>query len=152
MKAEDFYHTGIVVDDLDATLEWFKQVAGYRWTQIVDVEQVIETPHGETTVPLRMVYSTTEPRLEFLQTIPGTVWVPASSGVHHLGYWSDDVDGDIATLQASGLDVEVRGVIPNVSTMWAYCKCAGGPRIELVSRAMQPFMADWFAGTTNTEG
>ena len=25
MKAENLYHTGIVVDDLDATMEWFDQ-------------------------------------------------------------------------------------------------------------------------------
>ena len=29
MKAENLYHTGIVVDDLDATMDWFTQTAGY---------------------------------------------------------------------------------------------------------------------------
>ena len=46
MKPEDLYHTGIVVDDLDATLDWFTKVAGYRWTDVVEVDQVAETPHG----------------------------------------------------------------------------------------------------------
>ena len=27
MKAENLYHTGVVVDDLDATLKWFTLVA-----------------------------------------------------------------------------------------------------------------------------
>ena len=30
MKAENLYHTGIVVDDLDATMEWFSKLAGYK--------------------------------------------------------------------------------------------------------------------------
>ena len=42
MKPEDLYHTGIVVDDLDATLDWFTKMAGYRWTDVVEVDQVAE--------------------------------------------------------------------------------------------------------------
>jgi hypothetical protein len=30
MKAENLYHTGVVVDDLDATLDWLTKVGGYR--------------------------------------------------------------------------------------------------------------------------
>ena len=40
---------------------------------------------------MKMAYSKSEPRLEIIQSIPGTVWEPADSGVHHIGYWSDDV-------------------------------------------------------------
>ena len=80
MKAENLYHTGIVVDDLDATMEWFSTVAGYIWTDVVEVEQVAQTPAGEVTIPMRMVYSGADPRLELLQTVPGTIWTPANSG------------------------------------------------------------------------
>ena len=37
MKPDDLYHKGIVVDDRDATLKWFTVVAGYRWTDVVEV-------------------------------------------------------------------------------------------------------------------
>jgi lactoylglutathione lyase len=94
---------------------------------------------------MRMAYSGDAPRLEFLQTIPNTVWTPADSGVHHLGYWSDDVDADVATLEANGMELEVKSLLPEGSTLWAYCKGGTGPRIELVSRAMEPFIAQWFA-------
>ena len=102
MKAENLYHTGIVVDDLDATMEWFSTVAGYIWTDVVEVEQVAQTPAGEVTIPMKMVYSGADPRLELLQTVPGTIWTPANSGVHHIGYWSDDVESDLATLERNG--------------------------------------------------
>ena len=46
MKPENLYHTGIVVDDFDNTLDWFTKVAGYRWTDVVSVDQVAVTPDG----------------------------------------------------------------------------------------------------------
>jgi len=75
-------------------------------------------------------------------TVPGTIWVPADSGVHHLGYWSDDVESDLATLEANGMRYEVKSYNPDGSgtLLWAYCKGPTGPRIELVSRAMEPFI------------
>jgi lactoylglutathione lyase len=93
-----------------------------------------------------MVYSGAEPRLELLQTVPGTVWTPADSGVHHLGYWSDDVESDLATLESNGMALEVKSYNPDGSgtLLWAYAKGSTGPRIELVSRNMEPFIAYWW--------
>ena len=55
MKAENLYHTGIVVDDLEATMTWFTEAAGYAWTDVVTVDQQAVTPDGELTIPLKMV-------------------------------------------------------------------------------------------------
>jgi catechol 2,3-dioxygenase-like lactoylglutathione lyase family enzyme len=154
VKPENLFHAGIVVDDLDATLDWFTRVAGYRWTDVVEVDQAAETPDGEVTVHLRMVFSAVDPRLEFQQAAPGTIWVPADSGVHHLGYWSDDVESDLATLEANGTRYEVKSFNPDGSgtLLWAYCKGSTGPRIELVSRALEPFIEYLWstAGSTTT--
>jgi hypothetical protein len=70
MKPADLYHTGIVVDDFNETLDWFTKVAGYRWTDVVEVDQVAQTPEGEITIRMRMAYSGTDPRVELLQTFP----------------------------------------------------------------------------------
>jgi catechol 2,3-dioxygenase-like lactoylglutathione lyase family enzyme len=145
MRPEDLFHTGIVVDDLAATRRWLTDVAGYGWCDEYAGDQVVETPGGELTVPIRFAYSMTEPRLELIAAVPGTVWAPSGAGVHHLGYWSDDVDGDIATLAAAGVAVEVRARMPDGSSRFAYCRAEGGPRIELVTRALAPVMAAWFA-------
>jgi catechol 2,3-dioxygenase-like lactoylglutathione lyase family enzyme len=147
VKAENLFHTGIVVDDLDATLDWLTEVAGYRWTDVVEVDQAAETPDGGVTIPLRMAFSGCGPRLEVLQSIPGTIWVPADSGLHHVGYWSDDVESDLATLEAHGMRYEVKSYNPDGSgtLLWAYCKGPTGPRIELVSRAMEPFIKYWWS-------
>lgn len=146
MKTEDLYHTGIVVDDLEAAMAWLAKLAGYTWTDIVTVDQDAVTPDGDVTILMKMVYSGAEPRLELLQTVPGTVWTPANSGVHHLGYWSDDVESDLATVESNGLALEVKSYNPDGSgtLLWAYAKGPVGPRIELVSRNMQPFIAYWW--------
>lgn len=147
LRAENLYHTGIVVDDFDGTLERLTKVAGYRWTDVVSVDQDAVTPDGEITIPMKMAYSASDPYVEILQTVPGTVWVPANSGVHHLGYWSDDVEADLATLEANGLGLEVKSFNPDGSgpLLWAYCKGPTGPRIELVSQAMKPFIEYWLS-------
>ena len=54
MKPENLFHTGIVVDDLDATMDWFTKVADYRWTDVVEAEQIGQTPQGEVTIPMRI--------------------------------------------------------------------------------------------------
>jgi len=146
MRAEDLYHTGIVVDDFDATLALLTETAGYRWCEEYRGDQLIQTPGGEATVEMRIVYSVTEPRLEILQAIAGTVWTPSNSGVHHLGYWSDDVSADGAALTARGLRLEVTAPAPDGSALWAYYKGTGGPRVELVSRTLEPLLRKWFTG------
>ena len=45
----------------------------------------------------------------------------------------------MAKLEANGMVLEVKSLLPEGTTLWAYCKGATGPRIELVSRAMEPF-------------
>ncbi len=145
MKPEDLYHTGIVVDDFVGALRWFTDVAGYRWCDELALEQTVWTPQGDRTVPIRFAYSMSTPRLEVLQAVPGTVWMPSNSGIHHLGYWSDDVDADMEMLVGEGLEVEVGAPVPGGSWLWAYCRASTGPRVELVSRALEPMMAEWFA-------
>lgn len=143
MQPRDHYHIGIVVDDLDATLTRLTEVAGYRWCEQYAGDQVVETPGGEITIPLRFAYSMDEPRLEVIQSVPGTLWQPADSGIHHLGYWSDDVARDVATLEANTYALEATAMLDDTA-LWAYCKAPTGPRIELVSRIIEPFLRDWF--------
>jgi hypothetical protein len=147
VNANDLYHTGLVVDELDAAKAFLSDTAGYRWGLTVGADVAILTPAGERTVPMRITYSADEPRLELVQSIPETIWQPADSGVHHLGYWSDDVDDDVARLVDTDMAVEARAASPDGASMWAYCKGAHGPRIELVSRSMEPMIRTLFDPT-----
>jgi catechol 2,3-dioxygenase-like lactoylglutathione lyase family enzyme len=144
VKPEDLYHIGIIVEDFAAAMAWYSETAGYQWCEPSDGESEVVTPDGKQTIPMCLTYSVDEPRLELVRAVPGTLWTPADSGIHHLGYWSDDVDADVAALVAAGLTLEVSGLYPDGSSMWAYCRAPGRPRTELVSRAMQPSMTEWF--------
>lgn len=150
MKPADLYHAGIVVDDFDDTLARFSATTGYRWCEPVSVDQLITTPAGEQTVPMRIVYSVDEPRIEILQAVPGTIWVPTDSGIHHLGYWSDDVEADVASLLATGMELEATTPLDDESTLFAYCHGPGRTRIELVNRVMQPMITEWFSQPAGT--
>jgi hypothetical protein len=74
--------------------------------------------------------------------------VPApASGIHHLGYWSDDVTADAAHLTARGYAAEATGVRPDGTAVWAYHRNASGPRIELVSRAIAAGLEQYWASS-----
>jgi hypothetical protein len=108
-------------------------------------------PGGEAVVDQRFAYSADTPRIEVIQAVPGTVWVPApGSGIHHVGYWSDDVAGDAARLERHGLAREAAGVRPGGEVFWTYHRAAGGPRIELVSRdLLGPLSEYWSTGSSS---
>ena len=146
VRPEHHFHVGIVVDDLDAALAQLTELFGYRWCDQVAAPSPVALPGGEIVVDFRFAYSMDAPRLEVIQAVPGTLWTPvADSGVHHLGYWSDDVDGDSAVLERRGLAREAAGVQPDGSATWAYHRGASGPRIELVSTVLRPLMERWWA-------
>ena len=144
MKPEDLYHVGIVVDDLDASLRWFTDTAGYRWCEEYAGDQVVETPAGEITVPMRFAYSMDTPRLEVLQAVPGTLWQPASSGIHHLGYWSDDVAADAAELERRGYLAEATREGSDGAPFFAFYRSPAGFRVELLSRGGQPALEQYW--------
>jgi hypothetical protein len=146
VRPEHQFHVGIVVDDLDAALAQLTDLFGYRWCDEIAVPTDVALPTGGRVVDFRFAYSMDAPRLEIIQSIPGTLWTPvADSGVHHLGYWCDDVDGASAALERSGLAREAAGVQPDGSATWAYHRAASGPRIELVSASLRPLMERWWA-------
>jgi hypothetical protein len=138
VNGTDQFHIGIVVEDLDAALEELGGLFGYEWCPVFAIETPVALPEGEIMVDLRFVYSKTEPRIELIRAMPGTPWVPAKdSGIHHAGYWSDDMAVDGRSLDASGFVEEARGVLPDGTPTWAYYRSARGLRIELVSRQLQ---------------
>jgi Glyoxalase/Bleomycin resistance protein/Dioxygenase superfamily len=146
MRAADQFHTGIVVDDLDAALEQLSALFGYRWCEEIRVEQPVRLPTGDSTVEFRFRYSRDSPRLEVIQHQPGTLWIPAAgSGIHHLGFWSDDVAADGDALERAGYAFEAAGRGQDGKPSWAYHRSPEGPRIELVNRSLEPLLSMMWA-------
>jgi hypothetical protein len=149
VKATDQFHVGIVVDDLDAALAELTELFGYRWCPQMAVRTPVLLATGETELDLRFTYSATTPRVEVIQSRPGTPWVAASgSHIHHVGYWSDDVAADSVHLAARGYATEATGARPDGSPAWAYHKSPHGPRIELVSRQIEAGLEQYWASAT----
>lgn len=143
MKAADQFHIGLVVDDLAAAAAELSAVFGYEWCAETGAEVKVALPAGDTVLDLRNVYSTTTPRLELVRSIPGTLWEPGS-GVHHLGYWSDDVAADSAELARYGYEAEAVGERPDGTPYWAFHRSGNGPLVELVSRELQPVLEQFW--------
>lgn len=141
MRAEDQFHTGIVVDDLDAMVAGLSELFGYEWCDEIAVPTPVDLPQGQITLTLRFRYSRSVPRLEVIESVPGTLWTAVDgSGIHHLGYWSDDVPSDCDRLTARGLALEATGRRPDGTAYWAYLRGQGGPRVELVSRDLETML------------
>jgi hypothetical protein len=139
------FHVGIVVDDLDAALCELSELFGYEWCPQLAVETPVRLPGGDIMLDLRFAYSATLPRVEVVRSVPGTPWMPADSGLHHIGYWSDDLASDDERLVARGYVEEAVGVRPDGRPIWSYHRSPLGPRIELVSREIQPGLEGYWA-------
>jgi Glyoxalase/Bleomycin resistance protein/Dioxygenase superfamily len=145
MRASDQFHAGIVVDDFDATLSALSELFGYEWGEEIRATVPVQLPQGEITIDLGFVYSLTLPRLEIIRTIPGTLWTQSpGSSVHHLGYWSDDVEADAARLADKGYATEAMGCDPSGSPYWSYNRSGDGLRIELVSRTIEAALKNYW--------
>lgn len=148
MNPADQYHVGIIVEDFAGALTWTSQVYGYRWCEPVDTRTTVLLPDGEREIRMHLTYSMDEPRLEIIEAVPGTLWEPADSGLHHIGFWSDHVEADIEQLVAAGMTLDAKGLFPDGSTMWAYCGAPSRPRTELVNSALRPSLTEWFTRGT----
>lgn len=146
MRAEDQFHVGIVVDDIDATVAQLADLLGYEWCDEIVAPTPVSLATGDAIVEFRFRYSRSTPRLEIIQAVPRTLWTPAAgSGIHHLGYWSDDVARDSAALEAQGIPREAAGTRPDGALSWVYHRAASGPRIELVATDLRVVLERYFA-------
>jgi catechol 2,3-dioxygenase-like lactoylglutathione lyase family enzyme len=146
VKAADLFHIGIVAEDPEAAAATLSSVLGYEWTPLMGGPIEVALPTGETVVDIRCAYSTTTPRMEVIRAIPGTLWEPTpGAGVHHVGYWSDDVAADAAALEAEGYEREAARNGPDGGLFFTFHRSPTGFRVELVTRAAQPAMEGAFA-------
>ncbi|NUU20341.1 MAG: VOC family protein [Streptomycetaceae bacterium] len=154
MNPEDQFHVGIVTDDLQATMDRLSSLFGYEWTEPMGGPTEVALPTGGAVLDFLCAYSTSAPRLEVVRHLPGTMWEPApGSGIHHLGYWSDDVAADTAELERGGYVVEATRQGPDGKPFFAFLRGERGFRVELVTRAAEPSLARaWTAASGNSTG
>jgi len=136
-----FFHSGIVVSDLEQAMTELEQATGARWLTPQ------ERPDGDGVV--RVCFSRTPPYIELIEGNPGGLW-PTAAGprVDHLAYWTDAFEADCAHLDGLGLRREAGGT-SIWGGNWAYFQVpAVGIRLELCDTAgRDAFFQRWkFAG------
>jgi hypothetical protein len=141
----DLFHTGIVVDDLEAAKVELGEALGVTWHD-GGAEIRMIGDDGARTVRSAYALSIEGPHhVELVQSIEGTVWTVAAPGqAHHLGYWVDDVAATSAAL------VE-RGAVPIVAiamaddrpALCAYLRTPNGLCVEIVDNALRKVLLPW---------
>lgn len=106
---------------------------------------------GEATMQLALVYSCEGPmHLELVQGEPGSPWHAGDGegfGVHHLGYWVDDVTGETERLLAQGWTLELAAAPPEHGYgRFTYLRSPAGVLVEPLNRTSKARFEAWWAG------
>ncbi|MCW2935287.1 MAG: hypothetical protein JWM19_6249 [Actinomycetia bacterium] len=113
------WHIGIAVPDLDLGKKQLTDVFGLGWRPVRVRELTLTDAAGrQHDVACHVAFSLGGPfAVEVWQAIPGTpLDVPASGGVHHIGYWVDDIAAEARRLDALGYPgFATAGTVPLLS-------------------------------------
>ena len=143
-QPNEWFHVGIVADDISAAAARITAATGTQWTKPLGAQIVMRYPDGDRLTEMKFKFTLTKPYMEVVQAVPGTVFTPApGNAVHHVAYWVDDLTAASAHLVSLGMPQEVCGVGEDGQpSIFAYHKGADGIRIEIVERGYVP---DWDA-------
>jgi hypothetical protein len=139
LRHEDLWHTGIVVDDLEAAKDELGAQLGLSWFE-GGGEVQLRTDEGVRAVHTAYALSKQgSHHVELCQSIDGTFWTATPPGhAHHLGYWVADVAAASASLSQQGLPF-AGSVSFDVDSppVCAYHRAANGLYVEVVGSALR---------------
>ena len=141
----ELFHTGIVVDDVDATKAELSDLIGVTWGFEGEMEQPVWFPDGgPSAVTFRFAYTAEGPhRLELVRPVPGTLWTVAGVGhAHHFGFWCEDVPAASAELARRGAPLVAKIGVDTADAPAAivYHRPKSGVYLELIAAANRPLM------------
>ena len=139
LRHADLFHTGIIVDDLEAAKQELGERLGVTWFE-GGAEVRVLTDDGARTVQTAYTLSREGPHhVELTQSVEGTLWTVAAPGhAHHLGYWVDDVRAASASLaQLGSPKVASVAMADDAPPMCAYHQTKNGLYVEVVSRKLR---------------
>lgn len=143
------YHVGIVVHDLQAARAQLHETLGLTWGPVLhlDAADYRDGIGTDLALPTTLCYSTGQPALELIQEVPGSIWVRNEhSNLHHLGFWSESLRPDSASLASLGCPLQLCGrADQDAPVSFAYHRDEVlGVRIEVVDASMREAMAFLF--------
>jgi catechol 2,3-dioxygenase-like lactoylglutathione lyase family enzyme len=102
---ERIWHIGFAVPDLDQGKQELGDVFGLQWRPVRVRDLTLSDSDGKRhDVECHVAFSVGGPfAVEVWQAIPGTpLDAPTGGGVHHIGYWVDDIYAEASRLSALG--------------------------------------------------
>jgi catechol 2,3-dioxygenase-like lactoylglutathione lyase family enzyme len=125
MSIRTFSHVAIGVRDMEVALPFWRDVVGLR----VSLDTIEEMPQGDgkPIAKRRAVYMRwdDDPRSSFVvldqQLDRETEGDPAQifqMGLHHYGFWVDDLDAVLGRVQDAGLKIVLNGSVGADSVWW----------------------------------
>jgi hypothetical protein len=152
------YHTGIIVDGLDDAMATMGGALGLDWAPPRSSTVPLECPDGVLGRHVRFTYSLQGPHhIELLEQLDPAPYLSLTGGrrVHHLGYFTDDLRGAAAMLEARGYRRELNGVDEDggiARASFHYNPDSPGMWIELVSHEIAEEIGDWIADAAAAKG
>jgi lactoylglutathione lyase len=147
----DLFHIGIRVTDLSAAMDEVGRSHAVTWASVQDRTMDIWLPDvGPASFRLALTYSCEGPvHLELMEGWPGSPWDVrgGGAGVHHLGYWVDDVRVETERLLADGWTLELAAAPPEDGYgRFTYLRSPAGILVEPVTRSAKERFEAWWAG------
>jgi hypothetical protein len=147
----DLFEVALIVPDLEKAMHEFHDAFGYTFSPILEGHLSLRDSEGnDDDPPLRMVVTReVEPQLELVEAQAGTVLEAAKgTGLHHLGYYVDDLVAASAGLTTLGMPLQAAGTaMGEAPDGWVYHRMGDGTVIELVARDRADLRRQWTAGS-----
>jgi hypothetical protein len=148
----EFCHCALVVPDLRAAQLELAERFGLTFTEVIESKRPY-TDAGSVelaTAPRVLVaYSRPgrAPYLELIQVLePGGPYSAQDVGVHHFGFWTDDVWGTARALRSAGQSVEYHLLDgPDLLALFSPVSALLGVRVEYTSARFRPVIEGWVA-------
>ena len=143
------FHMGVVVSNITEAMEFYSAGTGLTWhsLQSLHVEHLVEGKVVPTNV--RFTYSVEGPvQVELIEGPIGSFWDPGiDAGTYHMGYWTEDLRGDLDMLTGAGWTIRFTGVGPDGGPAgFGYLIAPDRQQIELVDVVVKAAFDNWYAG------
>jgi catechol 2,3-dioxygenase-like lactoylglutathione lyase family enzyme len=151
MTARNFFHVGILVNDMEKAIERFSDILklSFMPPAVAHVDHFEED--GRTTeLDLRITWAREGPPfVELLESQGEGLYGAQNEGLHHIGIYDPDCEGLMEELVGKGLRREATQWTPDQRIIAAYTAPGElyGTRLEFIDASRREQMDAWIAGT-----
>jgi hypothetical protein len=127
-----YWQTGVIVRDLDAAMNELGGALGLTWSKVAEYQFA--------GMQRRVAFSQEGP--PYVELIEDGQADPAPR-IDHLGWWSDDVEGDVERVRATGAEIVLDGRLHGRAFVLLRGG-ASGVGMELIDRRFGPVLAEQY--------